>query len=82
MNDYVELSLKTLTALGYDPGAIDGLAGPRTAAAVAQFQRDAGLPVDGMVGPMTKEALLMGLGVRAHPMPWPDGLVLMNFSPV
>jgi localization factor PodJL len=32
---------------GYDPGSPDGVAGPRTRAAVRQYQADAGLPVDG-----------------------------------
>ena len=36
-----------LRRLGYSVGAIDGRAGPRTAAAVEAFQRARGLPVDG-----------------------------------
>jgi len=32
---------------GYDPGPADGVAGPRTRAAIARYQADAGLPVDG-----------------------------------
>lgn len=36
-----------LAALGYNPGPIDGVAGPRTQAAVRSFQADHGLPVDG-----------------------------------
>lgn len=46
-----------LAALGYDPGPIDGVMGPRTRAAVMAFQRDAGLVVDGVVGPATRGAL-------------------------
>jgi murein DD-endopeptidase MepM/ murein hydrolase activator NlpD len=38
-------------------GAIDGVAGPATAAAVRTFQRRAGLPVDGLPGPRTRAAL-------------------------
>lgn len=81
MNDYVKWFQQTLTALGYDPGVIDGIAGVQTAAAVSQFQYDAGLAVDGVVGPDTNNALLLGLQERARPMPTPDGLLLKNFSP-
>ncbi len=80
MNDYVKLIQKTLAVLGYDPGVIDGLAGPRTAAAVAQFQRDNGLTVDGVVGPDTSEVLRAGLKERVYPLPRPDGLSLKNFT--
>lgn len=73
MNDYVKWFQQTLSALGYDPGVIDGIAGVQTAAAVAQFQRDAGLAGDGVVGPDTNNALLLGL-------PTPDGVALKNFS--
>lgn len=42
-----------LAALGFDPGRVDGIYGAATRAAVAGFQRDAGLPADGVAGPMT-----------------------------
>lgn len=42
---------------GYDPGAIDGEYGPRTAQAVAAFQVSRGLVEDGEVGPETAAAL-------------------------
>ena len=32
---------------GFDVGAADGIIGPRTVAAIKQFQKSAGLPVDG-----------------------------------
>lgn len=38
-----------LTALGYDPGATDGQIGGRTRTAIAQFQRDRGLPANGEI---------------------------------
>ena len=36
-----------LAVHGYDPGPADGVAGPRTRAAIEQYEMDAGLPVDG-----------------------------------
>jgi hypothetical protein len=38
-------------------GPIDGIAGPRTVAAVRAFQRRSGLHVDGIAGPETRRAL-------------------------
>lgn len=38
-----------LYARGYYTGAIDGIAGPMTAAAITAFERDSGLPVTGRV---------------------------------
>jgi hypothetical protein len=55
-----------LTNLGYDPGPVDGVSGPRTRAAVTAFQRDQGLAADGIVGPNTRAALhaaLAGAGL-------------------
>jgi hypothetical protein len=42
---------------GYYGGAIDGLNGPQTTAAVKQFQTDAGLTADGDPGSQTRRAL-------------------------
>ena len=47
-----------LTALGHDPGPIDGVSGPKTKAGVKSFQKAAGgLTIDGAAGPMTREKL-------------------------
>lgn len=46
-----------LTACGYHPGAIDGVFGPRTEAALIQYQRDHGLPVSGAVCVATAESI-------------------------
>ncbi|MBO5395144.1 MAG: spore cortex-lytic enzyme [Clostridia bacterium] len=46
---------------GYYTGAIDGIYGPKTKAAVKYFQRKNGLTVDGIVGPKTAAALGMRL---------------------
>lgn len=47
-----------LTYLGYDPGPIDGLRGPKTTSALLAFQRGEKLSPDGIVGPKTQKALL------------------------
>lgn len=44
----VQAIQRELNALGYDAGPADGLAGGRTSAAIAAFQTDQGLPVDGL----------------------------------
>ncbi len=46
-----------LAKAGYLPGAIDGIWGRQTVAAVRAFQKDKGLQVDGIVGPQTMAAL-------------------------
>jgi N-acetylmuramoyl-L-alanine amidase len=46
-----------LLEMGYDVGRADGIYGTRTARAVAQFQREVGLPPDGACGPHTMHAL-------------------------
>jgi len=51
-DDVAELQL-LLGSLGFDSGWIDGIFGPETEEAVADFQRNAGLPVDGVAGPTT-----------------------------
>ncbi|MFU0438608.1 peptidoglycan-binding domain-containing protein [Streptomyces sp. BG2AG] len=43
-----------------DPGATDGLWGPRTRAAVVKYQSSARLPADGIVGPQTWRSLRVG----------------------
>jgi hypothetical protein len=46
-----------LKELGYDPGAVDGVYGERTANAVRRFQQAVELDVDGVVGPQTWSSL-------------------------
>jgi peptidoglycan DL-endopeptidase CwlO len=46
-----------LKTLGYSVGTIDGIFGGMTKFAVTAFQRNSGLQVDGIVGPMTWQAL-------------------------
>jgi N-acetylmuramoyl-L-alanine amidase len=56
-DDVLDLQ-RRLNALGFDTGREDGILGPETAAAVREFQRNAGLAVDGVAGPATVTTLL------------------------
>lgn len=51
-DDVAELQ-RNLSALGFDPGRIDAIFGDDTADALRDFQRNAGLPVDGICGRRT-----------------------------
>ncbi len=55
-DDVVELQGR-LNTLGFDAGKEDGIFGPDTAAALSEFQRNAGLGCDGIFGPDTADAL-------------------------
>ena len=56
-DDVAELQQR-LSALGFDPGRVDGIFGDLTSAALGEFQRNAGLPVDGIAGAATVSELL------------------------
>lgn len=53
LNDAVPLSTnqaqKLLSMLGYDPGVVNGVYGAETKAAIEAFQRQKGIPVDGLL---------------------------------
>ena len=53
----VRVLQRRLRTLGLRPGAVDGLFGPQTRAAVERLQHAAGLQVDGIVGPQTRGTL-------------------------
>lgn len=55
--DDVATLQRRLGGLGFDAGRIDGILGDGTAAALVDFQRNAGLTVDGICGPATVAAL-------------------------
>ena len=55
----VEALQARLTALGYQPGPVDGVYGQRTAEAVRDYQLSAGLVPDGEAGPVTLAALAL-----------------------
>jgi curli biogenesis system outer membrane secretion channel CsgG len=50
---------KKLTELGYNPGPVDGIAGPKTKAALKKYQKDKGLAETGEIN----EATLASLGI-------------------
>ncbi len=53
----VEGVQRALVALGFDPGAVDGVNGPKAREAVKAFQDSVGLTTDGVVGPQTCAAI-------------------------
>lgn len=53
-----------LTSLGYNPGTVDSIFGPKTAAALRAFQADMGIKVDAIAGPETFGALQKALAPK------------------
>jgi peptidoglycan hydrolase-like protein with peptidoglycan-binding domain len=49
---------EALSVLGFACGALDGIFGAFTERAVREFQRNAGLPADGIVGPETSRTIV------------------------
>jgi peptidoglycan hydrolase-like protein with peptidoglycan-binding domain len=60
---------RALNARGYEAGPVDGLVGPRTAAATRRFQERHGLPVTGVIAGATARALLPTRPVTHRPEP-------------
>lgn len=56
-----------LTVLGFYTNSIDGWFGPKTYDAVVKFQKSKGLKPDGIVGPITKNALNNALAGTGSP---------------
>ena len=67
-----------LTQRGYSPGPVDGSFGPQTKPAVQRFQSDRGITIDGIVGPVTWNALHGNL----PSLPPPASLPKVNVSPL
>ena len=57
LSNYVLIAQDDLNTLGYPTGGLDGIFGARTQEAVRNYQRAAGLSVDGIVGCITWRAL-------------------------
>ncbi|MBO8159460.1 peptidoglycan-binding protein [Thermosyntropha sp.] len=57
VGETVKTLQQTLNSKGYWCGAVDGIFGKKTYNAVIKFQKDAGIKVDGIVGPQTWRAL-------------------------
>jgi peptidoglycan hydrolase-like protein with peptidoglycan-binding domain len=67
------LTAQTLLAgLGYDPGPLDGLAGPKTRDAVRKYQADADTPTDGRITEALLERLADSDGGKTGPDDGPD----------
>lgn len=56
-DETVAVIQRDLKRLGFYKGAVDGLAGPKTKAAIRAFQKANGLVADGVYGKMTDEAV-------------------------
>ena len=63
---------KLVSKAGFNPGALDGLWGPKTEKAVKDFQKSKGLKVDGFVGPLTWAALNKQPVEAPKPAPVPE----------
>ena len=48
-----------LKAVGFDPGPLDGVLGPRTREALRRYQASQGLPATGVLDEATRQALLL-----------------------
>jgi len=76
---------QALSDLGYDPGPIDGIMGPKTKSAIMAFQTDAGISIDGVVGPQTRDALSQALspggGASAAPQEVPPVVIELDAGP-
>jgi N-acetylmuramoyl-L-alanine amidase len=66
---------RMLNDLGFDPGAVNGLFDARTARAVREFQKNAGLAVDGIVDPAVFKTLATyaGQSLGTHQLPDKSG---------
>jgi peptidoglycan hydrolase-like protein with peptidoglycan-binding domain len=65
----VKKAQEALRAKGFDPGSVDGAMGPRTSAAVRDFQKRNGLPVTGRLDAATASRLGVGTGAGGAEAP-------------
>jgi len=57
---------RLLTALGYQPGPIDGSYGPKTASAIREYQRDQRIQVDGQINQGLVSSLRLEMLIRGR----------------
>lgn len=70
---YVESLQRELGIRGYNAGPVDGVMGPRTRGAIQAYQRDVGLPVDGIASKELLEYMLFNDGgATSGPQPVPS----------
>lgn len=77
-----------LNQLGFNAGPEDGIFGPLGHAALEEFQRNVGLPTDGVAGPRTVAALTRlrrdhqseGVGIRAREREWLRQVAARGFN--
>jgi peptidoglycan hydrolase-like protein with peptidoglycan-binding domain len=62
-NPVTQQAQSKLATLGFSPGALDGVAGSGTKAAVQEFQKQSGLPETGDLNPATLDKLGIGTSV-------------------
>ncbi|HHY12771.1 MAG TPA: hypothetical protein GX529_09100 [Firmicutes bacterium] len=67
-----------LSNAGFNPGPIDGIFGPKTQTATMDFQRSAGLVVDGIAGPVTWSALERANGVSRGAGPLRGRIIVID----
>ena len=67
--DEVRKAQQALKLEGFDPGPLDGIAGPSTAAAVRKFQKSNRMKVTGLLDRPTRDRLAEKLAKRAPSAP-------------
>jgi peptidoglycan hydrolase-like protein with peptidoglycan-binding domain len=70
-----------LQKAGFNPGAIDGRTGPKTAGALAEFKASMGLPADNVLDMQTFQALKQ-FGPTGGPTPGVSGINRNTSYPV
>ena len=63
---------QALQAKGYNPGPIDGVHGPRTSAALREYQKAEGLKVTGQMDADTRAKLMASSGAGSAPAASPS----------
>ncbi|ADY55259.1 gamma-D-glutamyl-{L}-meso-diaminopimelate peptidase I [Syntrophobotulus glycolicus DSM 8271] len=76
-NDVAEVQA-LLKQRGFDPGPVDGIFGTKTEQAVRRFQNARGLSADGIVGPLTYQALQATSAPSTYTVQPGDSLYLIS----